>query len=221
MHVFISFVKVIIKKTQILLGDARFHMYNGAKQRISMTLKIAIDLDNTVFNTAIMIRDICARNGVDFNLLTSYDPYECVPKHVADEIMGAFDSPELRKIPVAKAQIPELLNQMATRDDIEMYFITERPIAMSDMDVRQIQNAGIICNKKQVVNHKPKIEALCKYGIDLCFDDSPNIVCDCIANNIDIVMISNPDTPYNHHLRDRVEYYPDLVTALTRRNIIK
>ena len=118
-------------------------------------------------------------------------------------------------------KIPELLNRMATRDDIEIYFITERPIATADMDVRQLQNAGIICDKKQVVNHKPKIEALSKYNIDLCFDDSPNIVCDCIANNIDIVMISNPDTPYNHHLRDQVEHYPDLVTALTRRNIIK
>ena len=66
-------------------------MYNGAKQGISMALKIAIDLDNTVFDTARMIRGICQRHNVDFDNFKSYDPYQCAPKNVADEIMGAFD----------------------------------------------------------------------------------------------------------------------------------
>ena len=185
-----------------------------------MNTRIAIDLDNTVFDTARVIRGICERHNVDFNILKTYDPYQCVPKHVADEIMGAFDSPELRNIPVVNARIPELLNRMVARYDIEIYFITERPIAMSDMDVKQLQNAGIVCDKSRVVNHKPKIEALRKYNIDLCFDDSPNVVHDCITNNIDIVMISNPDTPYNHHLCDSVEHYPNLATALIEHGII-
>ena len=183
-------------------------------------MRIAIDLDNTVFDTARVIRGICERHNVDFDAFTSYDPYQCVPKNVADEIMGAFDSPELRNIPVVNAQIPELLNRIIARDDTEIYFITERPIAMSDMDVKQLQNAGIVCDKTQIVNHKPKIEALRKYNIDLCFDDSPNVVQDCITNNIDIVMISNPDTPYNHHMRVHVENYPDLATALIKHEII-
>ena len=45
---------------------------------------------------------------------------------------------------------------------------------------------------------------------------STGIGCD----NIDIVMISNPDTPYNHHLCDSVEHYPDLATALIEHGII-
>ena len=179
-----------------------------------MTLKIAIDLDNTVFNTAIMIRDICARNGVDFNLLTSYDPYECVPQHVADEIITAFDSIELRDMPVLHKKLPETLNMMLVRPDIDVYFITERPIATANMDIGQLKRAGIKCNKNQVVNYKPKIDALRNYGINLCFDDSPLVVADCLANNIEVAMISNKDTPYNHHLRGQVEHYPDLMTAL-------
>ncbi|MBO4700333.1 MAG: hypothetical protein J5620_01125 [Alphaproteobacteria bacterium] len=186
-----------------------------------MTLKIAIDLDNTVFNTAIMIRDICTRNGVDFDLLTSYDPYQCVPKHVADAIMGAFDSVELRDMPVLHKRIPETLNMIMARPDTDVYFITERPIATADMDIGQLKRAEIKCDKNQVVNYKPKIDALRNYEINLCFDDSPLVVADCLTNNIDIVMISNKDTPYNHHLRGRVEHYPDLITALTRRGIIR
>lgn len=186
-----------------------------------MTLKIAIDLDNTVFDTARMIRDICARSGVDFDMLTSYDPYQCIPKHVADEIMAAFDSVELRDMPVLNKELPKMLNMIMARPDTDVYFITERPIATADMDIGQLNCAGIKCARNQVVNYKPKIDALRNYGIDLCFDDSPIVVADCLANGIDVAMISNPDTPYNHHLRGRVEYYPDLVTALARRGIIQ
>ena len=186
-----------------------------------MHTRIAIDLDNTVFDTAIMIRDICTRNEVDFNMLTSYDPYQCVPEHVADEIMGAFDSEKLRDMPILDKKIPEILNQMMAHDNIKVYFITERPIATADMDMGQLKRAGIKCEKNQVVNHRPKIEALRNYGINLCFDDSPNVVADCLANNIDIIMISNKDTPYNHHLRGQVDYCTDLVTAMQRRNLIK
>lgn len=184
-----------------------------------MTLKIAIDLDNTVFNTAIMIRDICARNGVNYYGFNSYDVYKCAPKHVADEIMGAFDTPGLRNMPVLNKKIPEILNQMAERDDITIYFITERPVATAEMDIGQLKRAGIICDKSKVVNHKPKIDALRNYNINLCFDDSPNVVADCLANHIDIVMISNKDTPYNHHLRNQVEYYANLVDALKSRGL--
>ena len=196
-------------------------MYNGANQGIGMTLKIAIDLDNTVFNTAIIIRDICVRNNVNFGDLTSYNPYECVPTHVADEIMMAFDSVELRNMPVLHKKLPEILNMLMVHPDIDIYFITERPIATADMDIGQLERAKIKCDKNKIVNYKPKIDALRNYGINLCFDDSPIVVADCLAHNIDVAMISNEDTPYNHHLRGKVEFYPNLVDALAARGFIK
>ena len=196
-------------------------MYNCANQGNAMTLKIAIDLDNTVFNTAIIIRDICVRNNVNFGDLTSYNPYECVPKHVADEIMMAFDSVELRNMPVLHKKLPEILNMLMVRPDLDVYFITERPIATADMDIGQLKRAGIKCANNKIVNYKPKIDALRNYGINLCFDDSPLVVADCLANNIDVVMISNDDTVYNHHLRGDVEHYTNLLDALTARGFIK
>ena len=186
-----------------------------------MQTRISMDLDNTVFDTARMIRGICVRNNVNFGDLTSYDPYQCVPRHVADEIIAAFDSMELRDMPVLHKKIPEALNQMATRDNIKLYFITERPIATANMDICQLKRAGIMCDQSQIVNYKPKIDALRNYGINLCFDDSPIVVADCLKNNIDVVMISNDDTAYNHHLRGRVEHYPDLISALIARDIIQ
>ena len=186
-----------------------------------MTLRIAIDLDNTVFDTARMIRGICAMHNVDFNNIKSYDVYQCVPKNVADEIMGAFNSPELRDMPVLNQEIPKTLNRIARCANTTVYFITERPVATADMDINQLRRAGIACDKNNIVHCKPKIAALCEYNINLCFDDSPQIVLDCIEHNIDVVMISNDDTPYNHHLRGHVEHYPDLMTALGARGIIK
>lgn len=183
-------------------------------------MRIAIDLDNTVFDTTRMIRDICTRHGVDFNMMNIYDVYQCFPKNVADEIMHAFDSPELRNMPVLNKKIPQTLNCIINRPDTDIYFITERPIATADMDIGQLERAKIKCDKNKIVNYKPKIDALRNYGINLCFDDSPIVVADCLAHNIDVAMISNEDTPYNHHLRDRVEFYPDLMTALTKRGII-
>ena len=184
-------------------------------------MRIAINLDNTVFDTTRMIRDICARNNVDFNMMAIYDVYQCFPQNVADEIMRAFDSPELRNMPVLNQNIPQTLNYITTRPDTDVYFITERPVATAHMDIKQLKNAGIIFNPNNIVHRKPKIGALCDYHINLCFDDSPNIVRDCIKNNIDVVMISNEGTPYNHYLRGTVEYYPDLITALRRRGIVR
>jgi uncharacterized HAD superfamily protein len=184
-------------------------------------MRIAIDLDNTVFDTTRMIRDICVRHNVDFTAMTIYDVYQCFPKNVADEIMRAFDSPELRQMPVLNKKIPKTLNYIINRPDTDVYFITERPIETASMDIEQLKNAGIMFDPHNIVHRKPKIGALRDYCIDLCFDDSPNIVCECIKHSIDVVMISNEDTPYNHHLRGRVEYYPDLMTALAQRGMIQ
>lgn len=183
----------------------------------AMKQKIAIDLDNTVFDTARLIHDICARHNADFNAMTSYDLYTCLPKNVVDEIMNAFNTVELHNMPVLHSKIPEILNKMHDRPDTEVYFITERPVAAADMDIGQLTRAGIIFDRKNIVHCKPKIDALRDYGINLCFDDSPNIVRDCITNNIDVVMISNQDTPYNHDLRNSVEYYANLADALVAR----
>jgi hypothetical protein len=84
-----------------------------------------------------------------------------------------------------------------------------------------LKRAGIIFQDSRLIHSKPKLDALKEYKIDLCFDDAPHVISDCIANNIDVVMISNDDTPYNHHLRDSVEHYSDLMTALKRRGFIE
>ena len=73
----------------------------------------------------------------------------------------------------------------------------------------------------RLIHSKPKLTALKEHKIDLCFDDAPHVVSDCVANNIDVVMISNYDTAYNHHLRKSVENYQDLIIALQKRGFIK
>lgn len=181
-----------------------------------MKMRLAIDLDNTIFDLAWLYKDICARHNVKYVSPTSWDIYESYPRAVADDLMTAFNSDAICHTPILNAKIPGILNALYTNPDYMVYYITERP---NGRDIWQLNNAGIICDPENMINCKPKIDALKEYRVDLCFDDSPQIVQDCIDNNIDVVMISNQDTAYNHHLRGHVENYPDLITALSKRGI--
>ena len=181
-------------------------------------MTISVDLDNTIFDLAHLYKAICNRHKVQYVAPISWDVYESYPKCVADDLMVAFESDIMYKNPILDKRIPATLNAIYKNPHIKLYYITERPIGN---DRWQLNNAGILCDHNQIINCTPKIHALKKYGVTLCFDDSPQIILDCIENNIDVVMISNEDTAYNHHLRGRVEHYPNLVTALTRRGMIR
>lgn len=69
-------------------------------------------------------------------------------------------------------------------------------------------------------NPTAKIDVLKEIKTDLHFDDGPHVVSDCIRHGVNIAMISNPNTLYNHHLRDKVKYYSDLKTALINTGIL-
>ena len=178
-----------------------------------------MDLDNTIFNVAEKYRAVVESHNYKYTPPISYDVYKnSYPKHIADALKQMLFSDEIYKTNVFDPKIPEILNTIYNNPKYMLYYITERP---NGDDWAQLNRAGIICDRARVINYTPKIQALKQCCIDLCFDDSPSVVADCLENNIDVVMISNPDTAYNHHLRGRVEYYPDLVTALIQRNIIK
>ena len=185
-------------------------------------MRIAIDLDNTVFNTAAVYRAIIEAHNCKYVPPVSYDVYKNgYPVVVADALRNMLDSDAVHQTQLFDKNIPAILNSIYGNPKHNLFYITERLISDHIPTWNQLNNASIICEDTHLVHSKPKIDALKEHKIDLCFDDAPHVVADCIANNIDVVMISNYDTAYNHHLRGRVEYYPDLMTALKQRGLVK
>ena len=184
-----------------------------------MQTRIAIDLDNTSFNLAEQYRAVIESHNCVYVPPVSYDVYKNgYPIEVANALDQMLHSAAIYHTNLFDKQIPNILNAIYQNPKYMLFYITERP---DGDDWAQLNHAGIICDRSRVVNWTPKIEALKKYNINLCFDDSPSVIAGCLENKIDAVMISNNDTAYNHHLRGRIKYCPNLVTALRQRGIIK
>lgn len=184
-----------------------------------MQKRIAIDLDNTIFNVAEKYRAVIESHNCKYTPPISYDVYNNgYPMVVADALNQMLHSDVIYNTRLFNSEIPAILNAIYNNPAYMLFYITERP---DGDDWGQLRRAGIICDRARVVNHTPKIEALKQHNINLCFDDSPSVVAACLDNNIDVVMISNYDTAYNHHLRERTSYCPDLKTAFRLRGLIK
>ncbi len=185
-------------------------------------MRIAIDLDNTVFDTAAKYRAVVEAHDGKYTPPVSYDVYKNgYSVAAAAALHDLLHSDELYKATVFDQNVPDLLNNLYNGTQHDLFYITERLLNQHTPTLLQMRRAGIICDDTKLVHRMPKIDALKEYKIDLCFDDAPHVVSDCITNNIDVVMISNYDTAYNHYLRESVEYYADLATALKKRGIIE
>ena len=187
-----------------------------------MTIRIALDLDNTIFDTTSVYRALIESCNCKYKPLVSYNPNENgYPAEVVRALENLFYSDDLCSAGVIDARIPTILNTLTKKPQYELFYITERPTSQHMPSHNQLQRAGIIFEDSHLIHSKPKLTALREHKIDLCFDDAPHVVSDCMANNIDVVMISNYDTAYNHHLRESVENYQDLIIALQKRGFIK
>ena len=187
-----------------------------------MTTRIALDLDNTIFDTTSVYRALIESCNCKYRPLVSYNPHENgYPTEVVQALENLFYSDDLCSAGVIDARIPAVLNALSQNPQYELFYITERDQSQHMPSYNQLKRAGILFEDSHLIHSKPKLTALREHKIDLCFDDAPHVVSDCIANDIDVVMISNYDTAYNHHLRESVENYQNLITALQKRGIIK
>jgi hypothetical protein len=186
-----------------------------------MAIRISVDLDNTVFNMAEKYRAVIESFHEKYVPPVSYDVYKNgYSVAVADALHELLNSDQIYKTRVFDNRIPKVLNSIYNNPKYDLFYVTERLIKNHLDTLGQLEHSGIICEDNHLVHRIPKLDALKEYEIQLCFDDAPHVVSDCLENNIDVVMISNPDTAYNHHLCEHVEHYPDLMTALIKRGII-
>lgn len=183
-------------------------------------MKISFDLDNTIFNIEPLYERAHREYGVDFKRPTDWDIDKCYPANVTARLFELFADDSLYTMPLISAEYPIILNNILNNDKYETFFVTQRVLQQPQKSFRQIRNAGINCKYEQVYDKKlPKVEVLKELNVDLHFDDSPYVVADCLRAGVNVVMISNNHTLYNHHLRDRVKHYKNLKTALIQTKV--
>lgn len=184
-------------------------------------MRVSIDLDNTIFNLNELYVDACKMYNYPYKAPTSWDMFKCYPASIAQELYNMFRTDAIYKTSLLHKDIPYILNSVYNHSNFKLFYITERAIVDESRDRKQLTDAGILCAPDRIVDVKPKIKALKDYQIELHVDDSPKIIQDCIDNHIDCLMISNDNTPYNHSMRQYVKHYPDLITALTQRGLVR
>lgn len=185
-------------------------------------MRVSFDLDSVIFDILPLYRRACAEFGVKYHKPYSWNVYEIYPENVAARLLELFADDALYKMPIISRQYPVILNNLLKNDKYDVFFVTQRRLKQPEKSFQQLRNAGINCNFTQVYdNPTPKVDVLKQIKTDLHFDDSPTVVTDCVRNGVNIVMISNQNTPYNHHLRGRVKYYNNLKTAMLKTGIIK
>lgn len=184
-------------------------------------MKITLDLDDVIFNTGPLFNVAFKHFGLKFFPATDWDLYKCYPDYVVEYLYNyLFGHDMLYTMPIQNRQLAIMLNDLIKNSEHEILFVTERKLKQPLKTFQQLQNAGIKCSLEQVYDKNgKKSDILRELQPDLHFDDSPSVIKGCIEKHVPIVMISNNFTLYNHYLRNQVEYYRNLRSALIGKGV--
>lgn len=177
--------------------------------------KITFDLDNVIFDMKPLYQIAFQRAGIPYEKPTSWTIQECYCPAVVDNLLELFGDDLLYTMPVLDSGIPAILNNLMSRPDLDVLFVTERKYKQPQKTFAQLRNAGISCTFDQVYDKSGlKSDILQDIRPDMHFDDSPLVISGCLKRQVPITMISNNNTLYNHHLRPKVPHYNCLRRAL-------
>jgi hypothetical protein len=161
-------------------------------------------------------------SGVSYTPSTDWDIYKNYPASICDRLVELFKSPQLYQNPLLDKKIPDVLRTVYNSGVFKVHYVTERFVKNPEMTFNQLKSAGLPVVQSDVYDmNLPNVEVLKQIGSALHFDDSPNIVNDCLKHGVKCVMISNDKTLYNHFMRGKVRWYPDIITALKHKCPVK
>ena len=178
--------------------------------------KITFDLDSVIFDIKPLYQTAFRRAGVPYQKPTSWNLNEAYNNEtVVNNLLELFGDDMLYQMPLLDKNIPYILNNLLKNPEYEILFVTERMHKQPAKTFDQLRGAGINCSYNQVVDQVGlKSDILKDLKTTMHFDDGPLVVAGCLDKDVPVTMISNNDTLYNHHLRNRVQYYDTLHRAL-------
>lgn len=202
-----------------------------------MIQTIGLDLDNTIFDLE-PIYKMGFKNQTKYKYTspTSWEVYKCYPKEIADKILAYFRTEEVYKTPLLNLKYATVVRYLQNKYNVKI--VTSRVSDKSDVyyfgDIyrkkvswvrnqtfNQLVRNNIFIPMDDIIqtNSHNKIDEIISNKVDLMIDDSPITVENCLKNNIDCIMISTKKTPYNHYLRNKVEWYKNLFDLIRKRGL--
>lgn len=157
-------------------------------------IKIGLDLDNCIFDSEPIYKKAFEGTNYKYFLPQRYLISETYPKEVSDKLLHLFqcEECEFHVITARKSFNDPLLD---TFKQLQRYNFQ---IPLSNIHITTLNKTATIL----------------KYKIDYMLDDNPHVIEDCLNSKATPILISNEKTPYNQYLRNRVEWHPDVKTAL-------
>ena len=185
--------------------------------------KITFDLDSVIFDIKPLYKTAFLRAGVPYQKPTIWNLNEAYNNEtVVNNLLELFGDDMLYQMPLLDKNIPYILNNLLKNPEYEILFVTERMHKQPAKTFDQLRGAGINCSYNQVVDQVGlKSDILKDLKTTMHFDDGPLVVAGCLDKGVPVTMISNNNTLYNHHLRNRVQYYDTLHRALIATGVYK
>ena len=180
-------------------------------------IKIGIDLDNCIFDSEPVYKEGFKGTNYTYYLPKTYLISKTYPKEVVNNLINIFQSPIMyNTIPYDNTLAP-YMNNLIERNVCEFYIITARKSFNDPFidTINQLQRHNFKIPLSNIhITPLEKISHILNCNIDYMIDDNPHVMEECLKTKVIPILISNEKTPYNQYLRDKVEWHPDVKTAL-------
>lgn len=180
-------------------------------------IKIGLDLDNCIFDSEPIYKKAFEGTKYIYFLPQKYLITETYPKEVADRLLHLFQCEDTYLTKPYDSTLSKYINTLIDNNECEFHIITARksfddPLLDTYKQLQQYK-FNIPLSKIHITTLN-KTSTIIKYKIDYMLDDNPHVIEDCLNTKTTPILISNEKTPYNQHLRNKVEWHPDVKTAL-------
>ena len=181
---------------------------------------LTFDLDNTIFNTTPIFKEAFRRHNKKFYYSTTFDVKICYPQDIANEIINLFSDDLWYNTLLLNKKVPYYINKLNKYYNI--YYVSARMGKPKSESYKQLIKNNINCTLDQIIQSSGnKIQTLKELNTSLHFDDCPEVIENCLNNNINCHMISNKEMIYNHYLRNKVNYSKNLKEAILKEKLLE
>lgn len=174
---------------------------------------VSIDLDNVIFNNKELMIPIFKKHGYEYFPPKDWEMSE-YPEEVRNELFKLFKDPKFAEQPLIEKDIRYKLHEIDKIYNIKFVSNRYERIFLDTFKQLLFQFPDFFTIEKLIFAISKKSNVLKKYDLEMHFDDSPYVIEDLKENNLNVTMVSNDDTPYNHHLRGSVNYVSKLSEGL-------
>ncbi|MCL1786026.1 MAG: hypothetical protein FWG39_02655 [Alphaproteobacteria bacterium] len=184
---------------------------------------ITIDIDDVVFHTSErLVRMACEKLGEPYTALLCWKGSN-FSENVRKEFWRLACSPVLFMGDICHCDIPYALNNLLADKKFDVRFVSARMPNQITGTLRQFEKYGIKVNPDRVFlsGGKSKIPVLKDIVAGFHIDDGADNIQECLDNNINAALISPEHLLHNHHMREFVPHYPNLVAALHANKFIR